>query len=140
MHVTLISRLLELRITLKSAVTYNRGFAFSARCNMKFGADEEADTVGCCSLRVEHTSLNKDTEEVTFDFLGKDSIRYFNTVKVRVKYLAVYAILRKLDQPPLSADSDRSTLPTGHAQGPRVQNAKSITEMRCRLTSRLSEI
>ncbi|KAL8449111.1 hypothetical protein Emed_003262 [Eimeria media] len=43
--------------------------------------DEEADTVGCCSLRVEHTTLNSETEEVTFDFLGKDSIRYFNTVK-----------------------------------------------------------
>ncbi|KAL8271724.1 hypothetical protein Esti_004319 [Eimeria stiedai] len=44
--------------------------------------DEEADTVGCCSLRVEHTTLNSETEEVTFDFLGKDSIRYFNTVKI----------------------------------------------------------
>lgn len=37
--------------------------------------------MGCCSLRVEHTTLNSETEEVTFDFLGKDSIRYFNTVK-----------------------------------------------------------
>ncbi|KAL8430462.1 hypothetical protein ACSSS7_005906 [Eimeria intestinalis] len=45
------------------------------------GENEEADTVGCCSLRVEHTTLNSETEEVTFDFLGKDSIRYFNTVK-----------------------------------------------------------
>ncbi|XP_065827518.1 DNA topoisomerase I, mitochondrial-like isoform X2 [Oscarella lobularis] len=48
--------------------------------------DEEADTVGCCSLRVEHIRLH-DTWEgkeyvVEFDFLGKDSIRYINHVAV----------------------------------------------------------
>lgn len=32
--------------------------------------EEEADTVGCCSLRVK------------FDFLGKDSMPYKNEVKV----------------------------------------------------------
>eukprot|EP01104_Vermistella_antarctica_P014348 TRINITY_DN4494_c0_g2_i3.p1 TRINITY_DN4494_c0_g2~~TRINITY_DN4494_c0_g2_i3.p1 ORF type:complete len:815 (-),score=342.35 TRINITY_DN4494_c0_g2_i3:1433-3877(-) len=43
--------------------------------------DDEADTVGCCSIRVEHVNVEvKDT--VTFDFLGKDSMRYFNTVQV----------------------------------------------------------
>jgi len=41
--------------------------------------DEEADTVGCCSLRVEHLEF-KDNNTVTFDFLGKDSMRYYNTV------------------------------------------------------------
>eukprot|EP00045_Choanoeca_perplexa_P007370 m.66251 g.66251 ORF g.66251 m.66251 type:complete len:696 (+) comp14047_c0_seq3:242-2329(+) len=44
-------------------------------------ADEEADTVGCCSLRVEHLKLLPD-DELEFDFLGKDSIRYYNKVKV----------------------------------------------------------
>lgn len=77
--------------------------------------DEEADTVGCCSLRVEHISFahdipfkSVDSKEqktndekvnkiplptnlesissedcyITLDFLGKDSIRYFNTVKI----------------------------------------------------------
>ena len=44
--------------------------------------DDEADTVGCCSLRLEHVQLNPTTSEVTFDFLGKDSIRYLNTVRV----------------------------------------------------------
>uniref|UniRef100_A0A7S2JNM3 DNA topoisomerase I n=1 Tax=Cyanoptyche gloeocystis TaxID=77922 RepID=A0A7S2JNM3_9EUKA len=44
--------------------------------------EQEADTVGCCSLRPEHLEFNDATTEVTFDFLGKDSIRYFNTVKV----------------------------------------------------------
>lgn len=49
--------------------------------------DDEADTVGCCSLRVEHIKLHKSVEGVgehvvEFDFLGKDSIRYQNKVSV----------------------------------------------------------
>ncbi|XP_068528880.1 DNA topoisomerase I, mitochondrial isoform X1 [Anas acuta] len=47
---------------------------------------ETADTVGCCSLRVEHIKLHPklDGQEhvVEFDFLGKDSIRYYNKVSV----------------------------------------------------------
>ncbi|XP_074997163.1 DNA topoisomerase I, mitochondrial isoform X2 [Calonectris borealis] len=47
---------------------------------------ETADTVGCCSLRVEHIKLHDklDGQEhvVEFDFLGKDSIRYYNKVSV----------------------------------------------------------
>jgi DNA topoisomerase-1 len=43
--------------------------------------DDEADTVGCCSLRVEHVKMG-DENDITFDFLGKDSMRYFNTVEV----------------------------------------------------------
>lgn len=43
--------------------------------------DDEADTVGCCSLRFEHLTLEP-PHTVTFDFLGKDSIRFFNTVQV----------------------------------------------------------
>ncbi|XP_053990969.1 DNA topoisomerase I, mitochondrial-like isoform X2 [Hylaeus volcanicus] len=45
-------------------------------------SDEEADTVGCCSLRKEHITFNKKASTITLDFLGKDSIRYLNTVKV----------------------------------------------------------
>lgn len=48
--------------------------------------EDQADTVGCCSLRVEHIQLHerKDGKEyvVVFDFLGKDSIRYYNEVPV----------------------------------------------------------
>jgi len=49
--------------------------------------DEEADTVGCCSLRVEHIKLNEKSWElgkprIILDFLGKDSIRYLNDVPV----------------------------------------------------------
>ncbi|RKP12298.1 hypothetical protein BJ684DRAFT_11704 [Piptocephalis cylindrospora] len=44
--------------------------------------DEEADTVGCCSLRCEHIRLEPEGNRVIFDFLGKDSIRYHNEVEV----------------------------------------------------------
>ena len=48
--------------------------------------EDTADTVGCCSLRVEHLKLCEllDGKEwvVEFDFLGKDSIRYYNKVCV----------------------------------------------------------
>lgn len=56
---------------------------------------ETADTVGCCSLRVEHITLHEqmDGKEyvVEFDFLGKDSIRYYNKVPVskKVKQLEI---------------------------------------------------
>jgi len=40
---------------------------------------EEADTVGVCSLRYEHIKLLEDSK-AEFDFLGKDSMRYFNVV------------------------------------------------------------
>jgi DNA topoisomerase I len=49
--------------------------------------EDEADTVGCCSIRVEHIKLHREVEGVgeyvvEFDFLGKDSIRYQNKVPV----------------------------------------------------------
>lgn len=47
---------------------------------------ETADTVGCCSLRVEHIQLYPEADGcqhvVELDFLGKDSIRYYNRVPV----------------------------------------------------------
>ena len=43
--------------------------------------EQEADTVGCCSLRVEHV-IPQDNNMLLFDFPGKDSIQYFNTVEV----------------------------------------------------------
>merc|ERR1712187_215826 len=46
--------------------------------------EETADTVGCCSLRVEHLTL-EEPNLIHFDFLGKDSIRYLNTVTVTDK-------------------------------------------------------
>ncbi|KAG6011102.1 hypothetical protein E4U54_008294 [Claviceps lovelessii] len=43
--------------------------------------ENEADTVGCCSLKYEHITLEP-PDKVTFDFLGKDSIRYNETAHV----------------------------------------------------------
>lgn len=43
--------------------------------------EDEADTVGCCSLRTEHVKL-KTPNIVGFDFLGKDSMRYQNSIGV----------------------------------------------------------
>ena len=43
--------------------------------------EDEADTVGCCSLRVEHIKFPSETE-IELNFLGKDSMQYLNTVEV----------------------------------------------------------
>lgn len=54
--------------------------------------EDEADTVGCCSLRVEHISFDEGENKVTFDFLGKDSMRYYKTVDVLP---IVYKLMKK---------------------------------------------
>ncbi|KAG9316652.1 DNA topoisomerase I [Chiua virens] len=46
--------------------------------------EDEADTVGCCSLRCEHVTLEA-PNFIIFDFLGKDSIRYYNRVPVEAQ-------------------------------------------------------
>lgn len=47
--------------------------------------DEEADTVGCCSLRVEHVKFDPnneggDNQEIELEFLGKDSMLFKQTI------------------------------------------------------------
>jgi len=54
---------------------------FALRAGNEKSSEEEADTVGCCSLRLEHVLLEPPCT-VTFDFLGKDSIRFFNKFEV----------------------------------------------------------
>src|SRR5277367_738502 len=68
---------------------------FALRAGNEKGEDE-ADTVGCCSLRFEHITLEP-PNKVTFDFLGKDSIRYFNTVEVDPQ---VFKNLKIFKRPP----------------------------------------
>ena len=53
---------------------------FALRAGNEKG-DDEADTVGCCSLKFEHVTL-KPPNTVIFDFLGKDSIRFYEEFKV----------------------------------------------------------
>ncbi|XP_053400994.1 DNA topoisomerase I, mitochondrial-like [Mercenaria mercenaria] len=75
----------EMRIRQRAVAMY-----FIDKLALRAGNEKEegetADTVGCCSLRVEHITLHleKDGKQnvVEFDFLGKDSIRYQNAVPV----------------------------------------------------------
>ena len=62
--------------------------------------EDEADTVGCCSLRVEHIKFEK-KNTITFDFLGKDSMQYLNTVVVEPQ---VYKLLTKFVQSKKGSD------------------------------------
>ncbi|KAF7225231.1 DNA topoisomerase I, mitochondrial isoform X2 [Nothobranchius furzeri] len=76
----------------KEMVTRQRAVAlyFIDKLALRAGNEKEegetADTVGCCSLRVEHITLHDQLDGnecvVEFDFLGKDSIRYYNKVPV----------------------------------------------------------
>ena len=44
--------------------------------------DDEADTVGCCSLRKEHLTFNAEAtvHEIDLEFLGKDSMLFKQTI------------------------------------------------------------
>ncbi|GMR53527.1 hypothetical protein PMAYCL1PPCAC_23722, partial [Pristionchus mayeri] len=75
----------EMRIRQRAVALYFID-KLALRAGNEKDVDEAADTVGCCSLRCEHIKLHEtlDGKEnvVEFDFLGKDSIRYFNQVAV----------------------------------------------------------
>uniref|UniRef100_A0A8C9UF39 DNA topoisomerase I n=1 Tax=Serinus canaria TaxID=9135 RepID=A0A8C9UF39_SERCA len=64
---------------------------------------ETADTVGCCSLRVEHIKLHPELDGqeyvVEFDFLGKDSIRYYNKVPVEKRVFKNLQLFMENKQP-----------------------------------------
>lgn len=65
-------------------------------------SEDEADTVGCCSLRFEHVTL-KPPNTVIFDFLGKDSIRYHQEVEVEKQ---VFKNLKIFKRPPKKDGDD----------------------------------
>lgn len=56
--------------------------------------EDEADTVGCCSLRYEHVSLVP-PNIVVFDFLGKDSVPYHNEQEVDPQVFKNIMIFKK---------------------------------------------
>ena len=66
---------------------------FALRAGNEKGEDE-ADTVGCCSLKFEHVTL-KPPDTVIFDFLGKDSIRFYDEVKVAPQVFKNLKIFKK---------------------------------------------
>ncbi|PAV83786.1 hypothetical protein WR25_22946 [Diploscapter pachys] len=75
----------EMRVRQRSVALYFID-KLALRAGNEKDTDEAADTVGCCSLRVEHIKLHDEHDGkeyvVEFDFLGKDSIRYHNFVHV----------------------------------------------------------
>ncbi|KAF8469595.1 hypothetical protein BDZ91DRAFT_655281, partial [Kalaharituber pfeilii] len=66
---------------------------FALRAGNEKG-EEEADTVGCCSLRYEHVTLEP-PNHVIFDFLGKDSIRFYNKFEVDPQVFKNLKIFKK---------------------------------------------
>ncbi|KAF1949423.1 DNA topoisomerase 1 [Byssothecium circinans] len=66
---------------------------FALRAGNEKGEDE-ADTVGCCSLKFEHVTL-KPPHFVIFDFLGKDSIRFYDEVTVDPQVFKNLKIFKK---------------------------------------------
>lgn len=85
-HIEAVRR--DYNVNLKSKVSADRQLAtalyFIDKLALRAGnekGEEEADTVGCCSLRYEHVTLQP-PDKLVFDFLGKDSIRYYNVVTV----------------------------------------------------------
>ncbi|XP_058729523.1 DNA topoisomerase 1 alpha-like isoform X1 [Vicia villosa] len=56
--------------------------------------EDEADTVGCCTLKVENVT-SEAPNKLKFNFLGKDSIKYENTVEVE---LPVYDAILKFQK------------------------------------------
>ncbi|RMZ85053.1 hypothetical protein DV738_g161, partial [Chaetothyriales sp. CBS 135597] len=74
---------------------------FALRAGNEKGEDE-ADTVGCCSLKYEHITL-KEPSTVVFDFLGKDSIRFHEEFEVDTQ---VFKNLRIFKRPPKKEGDD----------------------------------
>ena len=66
---------------------------FALRAGNEKGEDE-ADTVGCCSLKFEHVTL-KPPNKVIFDFLGKDSIRFYDEVEVDTQVFKNLKLFKK---------------------------------------------
>ncbi|KAK2765379.1 DNA topoisomerase 1 [Arachnomyces sp. PD_36] len=66
---------------------------FALRAGNEKGEDE-ADTAGCCSLKYEHITL-KPPNKVIFDFLGKDSIRFYDEVEVDPQVFKNLKIFKK---------------------------------------------
>ncbi|KAK6812081.1 hypothetical protein RU639_012136 [Aspergillus parasiticus] len=66
---------------------------FALRAGNEKGEDE-AETVGCCSLKYENVTL-KPPNKVVFDFLGKDSIRFYDEVEVDAQVFKNLKIFKK---------------------------------------------
>ncbi|XP_060628213.1 DNA topoisomerase 1 [Anolis sagrei] len=92
----------EMRVRQRAVALY-----FIDKLALRAGNEKEegetADTVGCCSLRVEHINLHPEMDGqeyvVEFDFLGKDSIRYYNKVPVEKRVFKNLQLFMENKQP-----------------------------------------
>ncbi|CAL8325570.1 unnamed protein product [Merluccius merluccius] len=92
----------EMRIRQRAVALY-----FIDKLALRAGNEKEegetADTVGCCSLRVEHINLHPKMDDqeyvVEFDFLGKDSIRYYNKIPVEKRVFKNLQLFLENKQP-----------------------------------------
>ncbi|KAI2465073.1 hypothetical protein F4781DRAFT_410798 [Annulohypoxylon bovei var. microspora] len=75
---------------------------FALRAGNEKDTENEAETVGCCSLKYEHITL-REPNTVIFDFLGKDSIRFYDEVTVDRQ---VFKNLRVFKKPPKKEGDD----------------------------------
>ncbi|KAK3942700.1 DNA topoisomerase 1 [Diplogelasinospora grovesii] len=75
---------------------------FALRAGNEKDTDNEAETVGCCSLKFEHVTL-REPNTVIFDFLGKDSIRFYNEFTVDRQ---VFKNLKMFKKPPKENGDD----------------------------------
>lgn len=78
---------------------------FALRAGNEKDSENEAETVGCCSLKYEHVTLSNDPHPntVIFDFLGKDSIRFYQEVRVDAQ---VFKNLKMFKKAPKSDGDD----------------------------------
>ncbi|TVY60722.1 DNA topoisomerase [Lachnellula suecica] len=77
---------------------------FALRAGNEKDSENEAETVGCCSLKFEHVTLSNDPPNtVIFDFLGKDSIRFYQEVRVDAQ---VFKNLKMFKKSPKSDGDD----------------------------------
>lgn len=67
---------------------------FALRAGNEKDSENEAETVGCCSLKFEHITL-RPPNTVIFDFLGKDSIRFYDEVTVDPQVFKNLKIFKK---------------------------------------------
>lgn len=75
---------------------------FALRAGNEKDTENEAETVGCCSLKYEHVTL-REPNTVIFDFLGKDSIRFYNEFQVDRQ---VFKNLKMFKKPPKEDGDD----------------------------------
>ncbi|KAI1178700.1 eukaryotic DNA topoisomerase I [Nemania sp. FL0916] len=107
-HITKIRKDYERDLKAESMADRQRATAvylidrFALRAGNEKDAENEAETVGCCSLKFEHVTL-REPNTVIFDFLGKDSIRFYDEVTVDRQ---VFKNLRVFKKPPKKEGDD----------------------------------